>query len=155
MKTLILRLTKLVVMGAALILMLTVPCAAQEMGGVPSSIRTPEEVVGWFRSNFEYRLSMPDRPKTPAETIADKCGDCDDFAKLAAMILARSGIRSDVIIIKYKGLNIMHAVCIYLDKNGTYNFISSRELTRTRERSVQAAIAKYYPDYETITYVNS
>ncbi len=130
------------------------PAFAQEAGGVPGSVRTPEQIARWFSSEFKYQMTLPDSPQSPGETIARRTGDCDDFAVLAAEILARSGIPSDVIIIKYEGLGMMHAICIFKDKDGTYSFISNMEYHRTHMHDVAGAVAKYYPDYENIIYSN-
>jgi hypothetical protein len=140
----------MVVIATAFISVSAVPCDAQDSGGVPRSIRTPEQIVSWFASEFEYQLKMPDRPQTPTETLELRTGDCDDFAALAKVILEGQGIKSDVVIIKYRGLNIMHAICIYKENNGTYSFISNKELQRTGETDMTRAVAKFYPDMERI-----
>lgn len=127
---------------------------AQEFRGAPEAIRTPEQIVTWFSSDFQYQLKIPDRPQSPGETVELKSGDCDDFAVLASAILARSGIRSDVLIIKCRGLNIKHAICIWRDRDGTYDFISNSELNRTSRTDIVSAVAKFYPDWEEITSSN-
>jgi hypothetical protein len=152
----ILELVKvMVVMATVLMSVSMAPCAAQDLGSVPGSIRTPEQIVSWFNSEFEYRMKMPDRPQSPAETMELRSGDCDDFASLAKMILEGQGIKSDVVIIKYRGLNIMHAICMYKESNGTYSFISNKELQRTGEADMTHAVAKFYPDMEKIMVANA
>jgi hypothetical protein len=66
------------------------------------------------------------------------------------VILDGQGIKSDVVIIKYRGLNVMHAICMYKESNGTYSFISNKELQRTGETDMTRAVAKFYPDMERI-----
>ena len=112
MKKMILLVKNVVLIVAAMAYLLVFPALAQELSGVPSSIHTPEQLVKWFSSEFEYQMKMPDKPQSLNETLTLKTGDCDDFATLAAAVLERSGIRSEVLIIKYKGLNIMHAICM-------------------------------------------
>lgn len=133
-----------------LICVSTFSCGAQELGSVPSTVRTPEQIVNWFSSEFEYQMKMPDRPQSPEETLELRSGDCDDFAALAKAILEEQGIKSDIIIIKYRGLNIMHAICMFKESNGTYSFISNKELQRTGESDMKRAVAKFYPDWEKI-----
>ena len=99
-------------------------------------------------------MKLPDKPQTPQETLKLRTGDCDDFASLAKAILASNGIKSDLVIIKYRELNIMHAICMYKEADGTYSFISNSELKRTGELNFTDAIAKYYPDWKKIMVRN-
>jgi hypothetical protein len=99
-------------------------------------------------------MKMPDRPQAPEETVGLGTGDCDDFAALAVAILVKNGINSDVVIIKYRGLNVLHAVCMYRETDGTYSFISNMELHRTHQRDVAGAITKFYPDWDKIMVAN-
>ena len=123
---------------------------AQDLRGIPDTIRTPDQIVKWFDSDFQYQLKLPDAPQSPEETMVLKTGDCDDFAALASVILARSGIKSDVLIIRFKGLNVQHAICIWRNSSGTYDFISSKKLHRTLAHDIVSAVAEYYPDWEAI-----
>ena len=133
---------------------LAFPCGAQELGGISRTIKTPQDVVRWFSSEFEYQMKIPDKPQTPEETLVLKTGDCDDFASLAAAVLSLNGIKSEVIIIKHRGLNIMHAICVYKDKDGVYGFISNNELQHTGELDLTCAVAKFYPSWEKIMVAN-
>lgn len=130
------------------------PCVAQELNGIPRSIQKPEEIARWFSSEFEYQLKFPNKPQTPEETLALKSGDCDDFASLATTILAQNGIKSKVIIIKRHGLDIMHAICIYKNEDGVYDFISNTKLEHTGESDLVRAVAKFYPDWKKIMTTN-
>ncbi|MBN1526269.1 MAG: hypothetical protein JW919_01610 [Candidatus Omnitrophica bacterium] len=130
-------------------------CLAQDMGGVPSSVRTPEQIAEWFTSEFQYRIKIPDRPQSASETLRLKSGDCDDLATLASLVLSDLGIDSNVVIIKFQGLNIRHAICIWKDKDGTYSFLSNKELQRTGQRDIRGAIRKFYPDMESIAFLDA
>ncbi|MCX5704863.1 MAG: hypothetical protein NTZ92_02215 [Candidatus Omnitrophica bacterium] len=118
------------------------------------SIKTPEALVGWFTRDFRYELKLTNICQTPEETCALKKGDCDDFASLAQVVLKNMGIKSDVVIIKFKGLNVLHAVCIWKNAAGNVSFISNQKLYQTAEPDVRQAIKKYYPDLETIIYTD-
>ena len=127
---------------------------AQTLGGIPASIRTPRDVANWIKSDFEYQLKMPDRPQSPQETMALRTGDCDDFAALASSVMSGLGIHSDILIIKFRDLKIQHAICIWKGEDGICSFLSSKQLVYTRERDIMAAVAKYYPDWEEVTFSN-
>lgn len=118
----------------------------------PYSIKSPEELAYWLRNEFAYEMKFPDHLQTPEETMALHRGDCDDFAVLSRAILRGIGIRSDAIIIKFRQIGIMHAICIF-KKGRTYSFISSRELVRTRGHSITEAVTETFPDWEQIIYV--
>jgi len=114
------------------------------------SVRTPEELTGWLSSEFLYTLRLPDEPQAIEDTLRSRSGDCDDFALLASKALTRMGISNKILVLKFRDLKIKHAVCAFKDKNDLYSFISTRELFRTRETTVQAAIKKIYPDCEKV-----
>jgi len=149
--------TRIIVLVFFITLLLAGTSFAQTsaIAGAISSIRTPEALACWLSNNFRYELKLTDAWQTPEETMKLKKGDCDDFALLAQAVLKGLGIKSDVVIIKFRGLNVLHAVCIWKDKAGSYNFISNCELTRTGKADIQQAIAKFYPDVERIIYTDS
>jgi hypothetical protein len=128
---------------------------SMELEGVPSSIQSPEDLRHWFKQDFHYKMIIPDKLQSPQETIDCKTGDCEDFASLASAVLAKMGISGKVVVIRFEGLNIMHAVCVWKGEDGTYNFISNKELVYSRETSVESAIKKYYPDCESIENIDS
>ncbi|MFH1552929.1 MAG: transglutaminase-like domain-containing protein [Candidatus Omnitrophota bacterium] len=125
---------------------------SKELEGVPSSLQTPQDLANWLSREFVYRIEFPDRWQMPQETINSKKGDCEDFAILVSSLLTQSGTPNDIIIVKFRELNISHAVCIWQDKDGTYNFISNRKLTHTGRKSIEEAIGKFYPDWEKIIF---
>jgi len=111
------------------------------------SLKTPEKLVAWMTDNLSFQWSLPDKPKTSGETLTSKSGDCDDFANLASLILNRMGISSNVLIIRFRGLNMGHAICAWEREDGYYNFISNQELMYTRCRTREELLLKFYPDY--------
>ena len=122
--------------------------------GIPYFVRSPESLVEWFQAEFVYELKFPDRRQTPDETMRRRTGDCEDFALLSRAVLKDLGITSDVVIIKFREINVMHAVCIFR-RGATFSFISNKEILRTRGRSVTAAITEKFPDWEKIIYLTA
>ena len=121
---------------------------------ISACVKTPEALEGWLAKNFRYELKMTDDWQTPQETVRLGKGDCDDFALLAQAVLGDLGIKSDVVILKFRGLNMLHAICIWKDRFGYYSFISNQELCRTGKTDIQEAIAKFYPDAENIIFTD-
>lgn len=124
------------------------------LNGVPDKVRTPSDLVGWYSKEFEYRMEMIDEHQTPEETIIKREGDCEDFAFLSRSVLVGLGIEdASVVRLKFKGLNICHAVCVFKDENGIYYMITNRELIRTDLKDMSAAIQSQYPDIENIKLI--
>lgn len=129
-------------------------CFSQNLDESISSINTPQDLVNWFSKEFSYKWEIIDNWKTPQETINSKEGDCEDFAILASVALSRMGIANDILVIKFKDLNLAHCICIWKGKDGTYKFISNRKLQNTGKYKIKEAIEKFYPDWERITFTD-
>ena len=128
---------------------------SKELENIPMSIQNPQTFATWLEEDFHYRLELPDKWQTPQETIDSKAGDCEDFALLASAFLNQMGIPNDVVILKFAGLNVSHAICLWKDGTGSYNFISDRKLQLTGEPDIKKAIGKFYPDCKKIIFSDS
>lgn len=128
--------------------------AVQGIDDPSISVRSPEDVVRWLSRDFTYEMRLGDIAHSPEDTISSRAGDCDDFAILASALLERIGVENQVLVIRFSSLNIAHAICIWKEKNGTYSFISSRELCRTGMETIEAAVRREYPDVETIACID-
>ena len=124
------------------------PAMATSVAELSGVAKNPVQLSTWMTQNLKYVLEMPHERQTAQATLDLERGQCEDFAILAQAVLKRMGIQSQVIIIKYKGINIMHAVAIYKEAAGTYSFFSNQELVRTKATSIEGAIGKMYPDWE-------
>jgi hypothetical protein len=118
------------------------------------NVRTPEDVVRWLARDFDYTMMLGGGVRSADEMLAARTGDCDDFAILASDMLERLGVENQVLILRFHGLSMAHAICIWKDKNGLYSFISNKELCRTGKDTVEAAVRKFYPDCETIASID-
>lgn len=119
--------------------------AQDEIGSIPSYINKPEDIVKWFSRDFTYQLIISPRPQTIRETMESKGGICGDFAELASVALTRMGIRNSIVAMTFKDTRIGHIVCMWKGGDGTYNFISNMEIHYTGERTIDAAIKKFFP----------
>ncbi len=128
--------------------------ASQGLEEAMSGMRSPEDVARFFSREFTYSMTLPDRAHSPEETIEAMSGDCEDFAILASEMLTRMGIENQVLIIRFSGMKIAHAVCIWKDKNGCYSFISNQKLQRTSQRTAEGAIRKFYPDCQALVSID-
>ena len=122
--------------------------------GYPVSIKSPEELVGWLHKEFTYELKFPDYKQTLDETLKRRAGDCEDFALLSHTVLNGLGIKNEVVIVTYREIKVMHAICVFKHGN-TYSIISNREMIKTSRRSVNDAIAEIYPDWDKLAFLSS
>jgi len=127
---------------------------APSLVDVASMVKTPEALAGWLNRDFLYELALADGWNSPEETIKFKKGDCDDFAVLAKAVLKELGIRSDIVVLKFSGLSVAHAICLWKDARGNISFISNQKLFQTAEPDISRALRKYYPDIEAIIYMD-
>ena len=125
----------------------------QTAENIPASIQSPKDIVKWFKNEFKYELKFPDSRQSAEETIRLRKGDCEDFALLGRMILGDLGIKSSIVIIKFKEIGIYHAICLFAS-DGFYSFISNRDLVRTRAQSIEGAVNEKFPDWEKIVFLN-
>jgi hypothetical protein len=123
------------------------PCFALTLNQISAFIHNPQELELWFRSEFKYVGEVPDRWQKAEETINLRQGDCEDFALLAHEVLGRLGVESRVYILKFKGLQQMHAVCVFEDK-GFYSMFSNKALIATEGRTAESAIKEAFADLE-------
>jgi len=119
-----------------------------------SFLRTPDSLSEWLTQNFKYQLQFQDGWKNPEEILRLKTGDCKDFSVLAQAVLRQMGISSQIVVIAFKDLNVFHAITVWQDKRGSYSFISNKEIYHTEESSLEEAVAKIYPDWSRIMYLN-
>ena len=128
-------------------------CFGQELSGIPRSLKSPQDLEKWLLG-FKFQMQLPDMPQTVKEMLSTKAGDCDDFATLASKSLASLGISSTVLVIKFKDTNIRHAICIWKNENGNYDFFSSQRLVRTEKKSVDEVLKRYYPYSESASVLD-
>jgi len=127
---------------------------AKTLDDFPSHIKTTEQLTEWYSGEFKYRMEYPDNWQTPRETIQFKEGDCEDFAFLSSDFLTRQGISNDVIIVKFRDLDVTHAICVWRENGGKYAFISNRRIIHTDESDLNMVLNKYYPDWENFSFVS-
>lgn len=130
----------------AQLLLFPVTSYSESVNSLSVYISTPEEAAAWLSSNLTYEFTFGGkRPRTPQEFLDSKSGNCEDFANLASELLTRHGINNEVIVLRFRGIRIHHALCIWKGKDGTYSFISNEKLYKTNETNLESAVAKFFP----------
>lgn len=129
----------------AQLLLFPTPCYSESVNSLSIYISTPEELAVWLSRNLTYEFTFGGkRPQTLQEFLDSKSGNCEDFANLASELLTRNGINNEVIVLRFRGIRIHHALCIWKGKDGTYGFISNEKLYKTNETSLEGAVAKNF-----------
>lgn len=123
---------------------------AWALEGVPTYVQTPQSMVKWFQNDFTYAWTIPFSKKSAQEMVEQKTGACYDFAVLASEVLSKLNISNSVVLIKFQGTSIGHAICVWQAEDGTYNFITNKKIVYTGEKNINEAVMKYYPDTERI-----
>jgi hypothetical protein len=126
---------------------------SQSLAEIALSLKTPQQVAHWLAQEFHYRQEYPFLKHSTQEFLNLKKGSCADFALLSREIFKSQGIPSTILIIKFKGLKQMHAICIFKAAGG-YQFISNRDLVDTTQPHLISAIEKKFPDWEKIIFSN-
>jgi hypothetical protein len=86
---------------------------------------TPRKLMSRV-SRFKYELHA--EVQKPEDFLAAECGDCDDFAIMAAAVLREKGYTTRLIAVRMPGLT--HVVC-YVPQTGQYMDYNNRIYFRT------------------------
>jgi hypothetical protein len=78
---------------------------------------TPDSFIRHF-ADFTYELG--DQVQEPEAFLQRKCGDCDDFAKLAADVLSEKGYKTKVVVVMME--KETHVVCYVAEAHGFLDF---------------------------------
>lgn len=93
----------------------------------------PKQFADLF-ANFRFDGSPVIRP--PEQFLEGRRGDCDDYAVLADLVLAKQGYRTRCIQVLFAGDNVGHAVC-YVNESKAYLDYNNRRYFVNLERSGQ------------------
>jgi hypothetical protein len=112
---------------------------------IPPAIQNIGQFLHWIDTEFEYCMSIPDERKTVEETLKSQRGDCEDFARLTHYFLTEIAHKeSYIIFIKFKGLEIQHAICAWRNSKGYFCFTSNMEYCKTRFKTIEELLGSYF-----------
>jgi hypothetical protein len=78
---------------------------------------TPDSLIRQF-ADFKYELG--DTVQEPEEFLQRKRGDCDDFARVAALLLTERGYKARIVVVAMEGET--HVVCHVPEVKGFLDF---------------------------------
>lgn len=124
---------------AAAVLLLPAAYAAELSPNSQFTLRDLEQApelnakqFGTLFQFFRFEGSPVIRP--PEQFLGERLGDCDDYAVLADVVLAKRGLNTRCIQVKFAGAGVGHAVC-YVAENKAYLDFNNRKYFVTLERS--------------------
>ena len=89
---------------------------------------TPQQVGAFLHQKFTFQrdqelFGVIEHWQTPAEFLANRKGDCEDYALLARALLLRNDIEAYIFSLFGDG-GYAHTVCVFVDAQGRYNIIN-------------------------------
>ncbi len=127
----------------------------QRSGIRPYWVRDAQDLHLWLRGNFIYQDEEIEYWKRPFETVSDMGGDCEDFAFLVKHILNDLFIRSQVILVIFKGEDIGHAIAIFKEYDGTISYFSNRDYRKIKSKTFLDLLNSDYPNWESYQVVTN
>jgi len=90
-----------------------------------------EQYAKWLRENVRYRNDDgSDTWSLPEETLARRCGDCEDLAFLNRQFLRALGYEPQVAAFRKAGWEKWHAICVF-EKEDRYFYFDNCRLKST------------------------
>ncbi|MEW6158110.1 MAG: transglutaminase-like domain-containing protein [Verrucomicrobiota bacterium] len=77
----------------------------------------PQNLLGHFR---KFKFKFASEVQSPDNFLKNKCGDCDDFAMLASIILREKGYTPRLIAVRLK--RFVHVVCYVQETQSILDF---------------------------------
>jgi len=131
---------------AAILLLVAAPAGRaltlDELRNIPNL--TPELFMGYFR---DFQFKQGDKPQAHAAFLEGRCGDCEDFATLAADVLREKNYTPHLIAVFMDGQT--HVVC-YIDEVKAYLDFNRRAKSPALQPSdgsledIAAGVAAYF-----------
>jgi len=122
---------------------------------ISSNLTSPEQIARYIFRNFVYetdqaQFGSEEHWQAPEELMANRKGDCEDFALFASEILKANGISS--FLLNVYGKKFAHTLCVFKE-NGKFNVIDGKEVKRYNASSLDELFEKIYPHWNSASLV--
>ncbi len=123
---------------------------------VAGELSSPEQIARFIFRNFMVETDQAHFGKeefwqSPAQLLASRRGDCEDFALFASEVLKANGISA--FLVNIYGKKFAHTVCVFKE-NGRYHVIDGDQVKRYDAESLDALFSLIYPHWETAQMVS-
>ena len=111
---------------------------------------TPELLAQFLRKQIRFETDTqlfgePDHWQTPKEFLAQRAGDCEDYALLAQAVLSKQG-REAFVLSLFGPDGYAHTVCVFIEA-GRYNVMNQDRIVRYRAKSLEQLASSLYPSW--------
>jgi len=122
---------------------------------VSANLTSPEQIARYIFRNFAYetdqtQFGSEEHWQAPEELMANRKGDCEDFALFASEILKANGISS--FLVNVYGKNFAHTLCVFKE-DGKFHVIDGKEVKRYNASSLDELFSKIYPRWNSAALV--
>lgn len=116
---------------------------------ISQNLSTPDAIAKFLWRNFQFQEDQEQFGKeeywqTPEEFLANKKGDCEDFALLSKALLNKIGKKA--FLVNVYGHKFAHTVTVY-EEDGVYNVIDGSKVKRFEAKSLEEVMTKIYPHW--------
>lgn len=113
-----------------------------------ASLNTPQKIFDWMLVNIHYNIdqSLNDEFRPAEVTYERRSGDCDDYALFAQTILTSHGYETEILSIFNRERG--HAICVWRERDGTYNYLSNINIYYIHAGSYAEIAAAVYKDWD-------
>ncbi len=114
-------------------------------------IQTPKQLSKFMSKNFKFvedpdNFNKIDYWQSPEEMLANKKGDCEDFALFAAAALKDLGYESQVVSM-YGTNGFAHTVAVYKEE-GKYRVFNDGKLYKYDTETIEEALSEIYGEWQ-------
>jgi len=114
-------------------------------------IDSPKELSKFMSKNFKFvedadNFGKIDYWQSPEEMLANKKGDCEDFALFTHAVLTELGYESQVVSIYGKN-GYAHTIAVYEDEKG-YRVFNDGKLEKYSGATIEEALTKVNRDWQ-------
>lgn len=119
-------------------------------------LTTPEAIARFMWKNFTFEndqriFGKEEHWQAPEEFLANKQGDCEDFALFAKAMLKRAGIQS--FLLNVYGDGFAHTVCVFKE-DGKYHIIDGTDVKRLNAESIEDLSEKIHTFWTSASIVD-
>lgn len=156
MKNIIATVRLFAVCAALVLFAFVAEAKAQIFSQSPLSLQTlslelnsPEKIARYLWRHFAYekdqtQFGSEEYWQSAEEFLANKKGDCEDFALLASELIKKTG--RTAFILNIYGSRYAHTICVYIE-DGRYNAVDGSDLKKFNAKDLNSLISKVHPDW--------
>ncbi|MBU3759729.1 MAG: transglutaminase domain-containing protein [Candidatus Omnitrophica bacterium] len=114
-----------------------------------SELTTPEKIARYLWRHFAYekdqtQFGAEEYWQSAEEFLANRRGDCEDFALLASALLQQAG--RTAFTVNIYGSGYAHTICVYIE-DGKYSAIDGSDLKKFQADNLEGLLSAIHSDW--------